>query len=473
MIPCCAVTSCESALAALEADLERALDELVALSRIPSVSAPGFDPREVAGSAQAVADLLRGSGLSRVEVVGFPNAHPYVLGEWMGAGTGAPTVLLYAHHDVQPPGRLDRWQTPAFEPTVREDGRMYGRGVVDDKAGILVHVAALRAWLTATGGIPVNVKLVVEGEEEIGSGHLAEFLRLHRERLACDVLVLSDTANLATGLPSLTRSLRGLVNVDVTVRALAAPVHSGIWGGPTPDAATALGVLLGRLVAADGSIAISGLYDDVPELSEADRARLAALPFDAARFRSDVGMAAEGDFAGEQDCSVYERLWTRPSLAITALEAMPFATAANQLIAEARARIAVRLAPGQDAERVRERIVDFVRRDPPWGVAIETDCEVAVSGWSTTTEGPAFDAARRALAAGYECAPVEIGCGGSIPFVGPFSEVLGGVPALMLGLEDPICNAHGENESLNLDDFRKASRSCVILLAELAAAFSA
>ncbi len=458
----------DEVLAALEAGFERTVAELMELVRIPGVSAAGFDPREVERSAEAVARLLREAGLHGVEVLRVGDAHPYVVAEWLGAGRGAPTALVYAHHDVQPPGRLSHWQTPPFEPTRRDDGRLYGRGVVDDKAGLLLHLAALRAWLEATGGLPLNVKVLVEGEEEIGSGHLEAFLREHRARLAADVLVLSDTANLATGLPSLTRSLRGLVAVDVTVRALDHPIHSGMWGGPTPDAATALAVVLGRLVRDDGAIAVPGIYDDVPELDAGDRERLAALPFDEAQFRADAGISPDGGLAGESDRSVYERIWHRPSLAVTALEGMPMEGAANQLMAEARARVGVRIPPGQDPVRVRDRVADFLRRDPPWGVAVETACEVAVPGWSTRTEGPAFDAARRALAAGFGREPVEIGCGGSIPFVGPFVEVLSGAPALLLGLEDPPCNAHGENESLDLADFRKASRASVHLLAELA-----
>ncbi len=458
-------------MVALEAGFDRTLDELVALSRIPGVSAAGFDPAQVVRSAEHVAELLRGAGLGGVEILRVGDAHPYVVAEWLGR-EGAPTVLLYAHHDVQPPGRPERWKTPPFEPTLRDDGRLYGRGVVDDKAGLMLHLAALRAWLETTGGLPLNVKLVVEGEEEIGSGHLEAFLRAHRERLASDVLVLSDTANLETGLPSLTRSLRGLVAVDVHVHALDHPLHSGMWGGPVPDAATALGVLLGRLVDARGAIAVPGIYDDVPELPPEERARLEALPFDEAAFRRDAGMLG-GGFAGEPGRGVYERVWYRPALAVTALEGMPLASAANQLIADAHARVGVRLAPGQDAERVRDALVAFLEADPPWGVRVETACECAVPGWETHTRGPAFDAARRALAAGFGRDPVEIGCGGTIPFVGPFVEVLSGAPALLLGLEDPPCNAHGENESLDLDDFRKAARASAHLWAELAEGLSA
>jgi acetylornithine deacetylase/succinyl-diaminopimelate desuccinylase-like protein len=463
----------DAALAALEEGTARALDELVGLARIPSVSFPGFAPAQVERSAERVAELMREAGFSGVEVLRAPGAHPAVVGEWADAGPRAPTALVYAHHDVQPPGRLERWQSPPFEPTRRADGRLYGRGVVDDKAGFVLHLAALRAWLEGAGQLPLNVKLVVEGEEEIGSAHLAEFLRAHRERLRADVLVLSDTANLATGLPSLTRSLRGLVAVDLEVRALDHPLHSGMWGGPVPDAATALGAILGRLVDARGGWAIPGLADDCPALSAAERAALAALPFDEARFRAEAGLLDGARLAGEPERTVYERLWYRPSLAVTALEGMPLASAGNQLIAEARARIGVRLAPGQDPVRVRDLVVALLERDPPWGVRVATTCHIATPGWSTATRGPAFDAARRALAAGFGREPVEIGCGGSIPFVGPFAAELGGAPALLLGLEDPPCNAHGENESLDLEDFRKAMRASVHLWAELAEALTA
>jgi acetylornithine deacetylase/succinyl-diaminopimelate desuccinylase-like protein len=463
-----AASPLEAALAALERGAEGTLADLVALARIPSVSAAGFDPAQVERSAEGVAALLEGAGLRGAELLRLPGAHPAVYGEWLGAGPEAKTVLVYAHHDVQPPGRRSRWQTPPFEPTLRDDGRLYGRGVVDDKAGLLLHVAALRAWREATGRLPLNVKVLVEGEEEIGSLHLADFLRAHRERLRADVLVLSDTANLATGLPSFTVSLRGLVVVEVAVRALDHPLHSGMWGGPLPDAATALCSLLGRLTDARGAIAVPGLADDAPELSEAERAALAALPYDEAEFRADSGILAGVPLSGEPGRSVYEQLWARPALAVTALEAMPLAESANQLIAEARAKVGLRLAPGQDAEGAVRRLIAFLEADPPRGVRVETRLESAAPGWRTEATGPAFGALRRALRAGFGREPVAIGCGGSIPFVGPFVAELGGAPALLLGLEDPICNAHGENESLHLGDFAKASRAAVHLLAELA-----
>ncbi len=467
MLSCATVPAPREDIDAIDRRIDSTVEDLSGLARIPSVSATGFDPAEVARSAERVAELFTDAGLHGVEILRLPGAHPYVTAQWLDAGPAAPTALIYAHHDVQPPGRLEHWQTPAFEPTRRANGRLYGRGVVDDKAGILLHLAAIRAWLDTRGSLPINVKLIVEGEEEIGSDHLAEFLRTHRERFDADVLVLSDTANLDTGIPSLTTSLRGMIAVDVTLRAIDHPVHSGMWGGPVPDAATALAMLLARLVDDTGEIRVPGLFDDVPELSASQRAALEALPFDEAAFRRDAGMLKGSRLIGDKRYSVYERIWHRPSLAITALEGMPLAIAGNQLIAEARARVGIRLAPGQDADRVARLLVDYLAADPPHGATVELEVTTAVPGWRTTPEGPAFDAARRALAAGFGREPVEIGCGGSIPFVGPFSSVLGGIPSLLLGLEDPPCNAHGENESLDLDDFQRACWSSAHLLAEL------
>jgi acetylornithine deacetylase/succinyl-diaminopimelate desuccinylase-like protein len=456
------------ALAMLEKSFDATLADLRELARIPGISASGFDSRELERSAEAVAALLRKSGLERVEVLRLPGAHPYVVGEWLHAGPKAPTILIYAHHDVQPPGRPEKWVTPAFEPTVRDDGRLYGRGVVDDKAGLMVHAAALGACLAANRRLPCNVKLIVEGEEEIGSPHLEAFLRAHRERLQADVIVLSDTANLDAGLPSITTSLRGLVVADVRVRALNHPLHSGMWGGPVADAMTALVRVLARLCDDRGVIQVPGIYDDVRALSSDERARLARLPFDESLFREQAGVTRGAALAGEPEFTPYERLWLRPSIAVTALDATPIAGSANRLMEEAAARVGLRLAPSQDAQRAARLLADFLRQSPPNGVQVEVAIESAAGGWETAPAGPAFDAARRALEAGFGRELAFIGCGGSIPFVGPFAQVLGGAPALLLGLEDPICNAHGENESLNLDDFRRAARGAVHLLFELA-----
>jgi cysteinylglycine-S-conjugate dipeptidase len=255
----------------------------------------------------------------------------------------------------------------------------------------------------------------------------------------------------------------------VRVRALDHPVHSGMWGGPVPDATSALTRILGRLFDANGDIAIPGFDVGCEPLTAAARERLAALPIDEAEFRADVGMVGSASLIGLGGSEIYDRLWNRPALSIVALEGMALAQAGNQLIAEAAARVGVRIAPGQDPEVMRSRVVAFLEADPPWGVEVRVQAREAVGGWRVEPSGPAFEAAQRALRAGYGREPVFVGCGGSIPFVAPFAEVLGGVPALLLGLEDPICNAHGENESLDLADFERALRSAVLLFAELGA----
>ena len=454
----------DRALAHAEAGLPRTIEALMDLVRIPSVSTAAAPSPVMELSAEAVAAWMRRAGLEQVELLRVDGAHPYVYGEWLGA-KGAPTVLLYAHHDVQPVGRLGHWTTPPFEPAVR-DGRIYGRGVVDDKAGAAVHFAAIEACI-ATGGLPVNVKVLIDGEEEISSEHLGPLLEAHRERLAADVIVLTDTANLSAGVPSITYALRGIVVVDVEVRAVERPLHSGIWGGPVPDAPLALCKILGSLLDAQGRIDIPGIYDKVRPLGAKERARLAALPFDAGGFRRDAGILEGVSDAGERGFGTYELLWHRPSLDVNALEAAPLAGASNQIVPTARARVGIRIVPDMDPHEVARMLVARLETDPPWGVQVRAETMAAAGHWLTDPEGPAFDAARRALEAGFGSPVAFIGCGGSIPFVEPFARVLGGVPALLVGLEDPACNAHSEDESLLVSDFVKALRSAVHLYFEL------
>jgi acetylornithine deacetylase/succinyl-diaminopimelate desuccinylase-like protein len=455
----------EPALTYAGAHLPDTLQSLKAAARIAGISADAPPNPHMEESAEHMAGWARRAGLDRVEILRLPGVHPYVYAEWLHA-PGAPTAVIYAHHDVQPPGRPSHWKSPAFEPEVR-DGRMYGRGVVDDKAGAAIHLAAIEAYVQS-GGLPINVKLILDGEEEIGSEHLGELLEAHRSRFDADVIVLTDTANLATGVPSITYALRGIVIVDVEVTAIDHPLHSGMWGGPVPDSAMALCKILGRLLGSDGTIQIPGIYDDVRPMTADERARLSALPFDMAAFRADACVHDEVCLAGEQDYSPYELMWRRPSIAITAMEASPIKGATNQIIASARARVGIRTVPDMDGRKVARMLEAELKRDPPWGVRVTTTQQTAGAWWITDPTGPAFDAAARALSRGYGTATTFIGCGGSIPFVEPFSRVLGGVPALLLGLEDPVCNAHSENESLCLDDFHKALRSAIHLYAELA-----
>jgi len=454
-----------AALAYASEHFPQTVESLKELVRIGGISAERAPSAELERSATAVSRWMERIGLERVEVLRLPNVHPYVYAEWLGA-PGAPTALIYAHHDVQPTGRPDKWLSPPFEPAERQ-GRLYGRGVVDDKAGAAIHFAAIEAYLHS-GGLPINLKVIIDGEEEIGSANLAQLLSAYRSRLDADIIVLTDTANLATGVPSITYALRGLVIVNVEVSAIDHPLHSGMWGGPVPDSAMALCQILGRLVAPDGTIAIPGLYDDVRPMSDDERARTKELPFDLATFRQETGMLSGVRLAGEPGFTPYELMWRRPSLAITAMEAAPLKGAANQILPSARARVGIRTVPDMDGNKVGRLLEAELSRDPPWGVQVKTELVTVGPWWMTRPEGAAFAAAERALAAGYGRPATYIGCGGTIPFVDPFSHVLGGAPALLLGLEDPACNAHSENESLHLGDFEKGIRTAIHLYAELA-----
>ncbi len=456
-------------------DLARYIDDhfdhfrgvLEGLARIPSVSADPDAKSAMARSADAVVAAMRAAGLESCETLELAGAHPYAYGEWLKAA-GKPTLLLYAHHDVQPPGRPSHWKSPPFEPTLREDGRLYARGIVDDKAGIIIHLAAIQAWLETRGALPVNVKLIVEGEEEIGSDHLAEFLRSHTDKLRADVIVLTDTANLDAGIPSLTYRLRGIVNLEVEISGLDHPLHSGMWGGPVPDPVQAMCKVLATLTDAGGGVAVPGLTDDVRPLSPSERDAMAHLPFDQAKFIADAGLLPGVELVGEKGNTVYEKLWARPSISVIALEASPIKGSSNQLVPSARARVSARLVPDMDPEKVTRQIAEHIHRVVPWGMQVKIRPEAGNPGWICVPEGPAFEAAKRALAKGFGADVALIGAGGSIPFVGPFAEAFGGAPALLVGLEDPICNAHSENESLNLDDWRKAMKAAAYLYEELA-----
>jgi len=458
----------EAALAHVEAHAPETLARLADLIRIPSVSAEEFPADEVRRSAEATAALVREAGLENVRLLEMPGHHPYVYGDWLHAA-GGPTLLVYGHHDVQPPGRPERWVTPAFEPSER-DGRLYGRGAVDDKGTFVTHLAALRAWLETAGGLPLNLKLLIEGEEEIGSPGLDAFLKRYGPRLRADVAVLADTGNFDVGHPALTYQLRGICQVDLEVRCLKQPVHSGFFGGPTPDAVRILARLLAGLERSDGSLDVPGLYLDVAKPGPRQRRRLRSLPWSDARFRASAAMRPGTRYVGERAYSVWERLWTRPALTVIALEAHEIAGSSNQVLDAARARLSMRTVPRMDERKAGALLVKRLTARPPAGARVTARVTGTARWWTTDPEGPAFEAARRALDAGYGRDAAMIGAGGSIGFVKPFSNALGGVPCLLMGVEDPDSAIHSENESVHLGDFRRAMRAAVHLYDELARA---
>jgi cysteinylglycine-S-conjugate dipeptidase len=445
-------------------ETRRTLERLV---RIPSISAQPERAADVRDSAEATAEVLRDAGLEDVRLLELEGAHPYVTGSWLHAGEDAPTVLLYAHHDVQPVGTAHRWTSPPFEPTER-DGRLYGRGAADDKAGIMAHVAAIRAWLTTRGGLPVNVKVIIEGEEEIGSPNLSRFLEEYAPELASDVIVLTDLVNWKIGWPGLTYALRGMADVTVTVRALQQPVHSGMWGGAVPDALTGTMQLIAGLHDERGVIAVPGFVDDVRALPDDERARLEGLAADPDELRGEVRMLDGVEFIGDPDRTLLERMWMQPTITPTGMDVPAVSEASNTLLSEVRTKLSCRLAPGQDPDRVIAALREHLLGSAPWGLTVEVELGERNAAWVMEPGGAAWDAAVAAMTAGYGRAPAALGCGGSIPFVEPFSDAFGGAPCLLVGVEDPGSNAHGEDESLHLDDFARACLTEMVLLAELA-----
>jgi len=424
--------------------------DLEALARIPSVSLDAFDQAQVEASAEATAALLEAEGLT-VEIV-REGGRPAVIAHIDGP-EGAPTVMLYAHHDVQPPGDDALWDSPPFEPTER-DGRLYGRGAADDKAGIMAHLAALRAH---SGKLPVGVTVFVEGEEEIGSDSLPTILERHGEKLRADAIVLADSTNWAIGEPALTTTLRGMIRVVVTVTTLDHGIHSGMFGGPVPDAITALVRLLATMHDDTGNVAVAGLKEGVA----------ADLDYDEARLRAESGLLDGVDLIGSG--SILSRIWTKPSITTIGIDAPTVATSSNTLVPTASAKISMRLAPDEfdldGFEALKKHLLDHA----PWGARVEVHLDDRGNGFAAHAQGPVYDQARAAFADAWGVQPVDIGVGGSIPFVAAFAEKFPQAAILVTGVEDPDARAHGANESLHLGEFEKVCVAEAVLLARLGA----
>ncbi|HVR40744.1 MAG TPA: M20/M25/M40 family metallo-hydrolase, partial [Thermoanaerobaculia bacterium] len=336
------------------------------------------------------------------------------------------------------------------------NGRLFARGSSDDKAGIVAFVAAVASWLASSGELPCNIKLFIEGEEEIGSPNLHKFLEKYGEQLRADCVVLADSPNFDTGIPALTYRLRGMCSVDVEVRCLERPLHSGRGAGVVPDAVAILCKLLSSLRLDES---------DVATLSDEERNALAALPFDANRLRRDAAMLDGVRLLINE--ALPEHLWTRPAITITALEARPVKGAVNQIIDSARARISIRTVPNMDSRATGETIVKQLTNEPPSHAHVTARIVAHAPWWRTDAIGPAFDAARRALARGYGLEPVMQGTGGTIAFVRTFADAFDNLPLILLGVEDPPCNAHSEDESLSLDDWEKCAKSAIYLFEEV------
>jgi acetylornithine deacetylase/succinyl-diaminopimelate desuccinylase-like protein len=449
----------------LKANYTNVLGGLANLVAVPSISTDGEHQKEIDQSAALTCEQMRQVGLQKVEVLRCGDSNPYAYGEWLGA-PGKPTVFLYAHHDVQPTNFLEQWQSDPWKLTPR-DGRLYGRGAADDKGAITAQLAAIAAFLKTRGSLPVNIKMLVEGEEEVGSGNLTAFFEQHRQRIQSDVIVVCDTENIETGIPSITYALRGIVAVVVEVQSAKLPVHSGMAGGVLADAALALNVLLARLYWNNGDIPIPHFYDKVRKMTAKEREALKVLPGDEAKWREDYGILPGVRLATPKGCHPYEQMWRRPAVTIIAQEASSIRGASNQVLPKASAIVSCRIVPDQDEKEVEGQLRAFLTKDPPWGVQVTAKPLGSVNWWMTDPNGPAFDAALQAMRAGFNHDPVAIGCGGSIGFVGPLAELFGGAPALLLGIEDPRSNAHAPNESLHEGDFRKLTASLAHLFENL------
>ncbi len=432
-----------SLLPDVRADLER-------LVRIPSVSADPSARPHLQASAEEVARQLGEAGLTDVTIATADGGLPAVIGHRPGA-PGAPTVLLYAHHDVQPVGDPGDWDSEPFEPAER-DGRLYGRGAADDKAGISAHCAALRALGTDPG---VAIAVLVDGEEEIGSPTLPALLAEHRERLDADVLVLADSTNWRVGVPALTTSLRGGVKVVVEVRTLRHALHSGVYGGPTPDALMVLSRLLASCHTDTGDVAVEGL----------GRGTADALDLTEEQFRLDAGVLDGVALVGSG--SLTSRLWRTPSLSIVGIDAPGVDDAGLLLVPSARAKLTLRIAPGDDPVAAREALIAHLHAHAPWGAEVTVTAGDPVAPYAADTTGPAYTAARSAYTEAFGESVVEIGVGGSIGFVAPFADAFPDAEILITGVEDPDTRAHGPNESLHLADFSSVCLAEALLLERL------
>jgi cysteinylglycine-S-conjugate dipeptidase len=427
-------------LPSVRADLER-------LVRIPSVSADPAAAPQLAASADAVAALLRQAGLPQVEILAVEGGQPAVLGHRPGP-PGAPTVLLYAHHDVQPPGARADWDSDPFDPAERA-GRLYGRGAAHDKAGIAVHLAALRAH---GDQLPVGVTVLIEGEEESGSPTLVPFFDAYAERMRADVVVFADAVNWTVDTPALTTTLRGGTSVVVQARTLDHGVHSGLYGGPVPDALTALCRMLATLHDEAGDVAVPGLV----------RGTADPLDLTEAQLRAEAGVLDGVRLTGTG--TLTERLWAGPAIAVTGIDAPSVPDASNTLIPVARAKVSMRIAPGDDAARARDALVAHLEANAPWGVQVTIEPGALAAPYAAPAGGRARAAARAALSQAWGAPAVEIGVGGSIPFVTVYAEAFPDAEILVTGVEDPDTRAHGANESLSLTVFERACLAEAFLL---------
>lgn len=445
-----------------DANDARALDELCAWLRIPSVSARSEHAADCEAAAEFLAEDLARLGFVTV-VEGTPG-HPIVVGEWRKAGSKAPTLLIYGHYDVQPAEPLELWTSPAFDPTVR-DGRLYARGSVDDKGQLHLHIKALEAHIATRGTLPCNIIVLAEGEEEVGSVNLEAFLEREKTRLACDAVVISDSTMFAPGIPSILSSLRGMAYLQIDVRGAQGDLHSGMYGGAVVNPAMALARILASMHDDTGRIAIPGFYDDVQPFPDHVRAAMRELPFSDEALMHEVGVSALG---GEPGYTTLERLWTRPTCEVNGLLSGYTGEGAKTVLpAVSMAKVSFRLVPDQDPERIAALVQAHVERVAPPGVSVTVTHLHGGRPWRADLQGPIIDAGKAALAAAFGREPVITGEGGSIPVVGDFERILG-APVLLMGFGLPGENAHAPDEWIGVENYALGMRAAATLYEEFA-----
>ncbi|MGA9885493.1 MAG: dipeptidase [Candidatus Acidiferrales bacterium] len=447
----------------IDSQREAHLTELKDFLRIPSVSTKSENKKDIERAAHWVAEKLRTAGLENVEL-SPTKMHPLVYGESLHA-PGKPTVLIYGHYDVQPAEPLDLWTSPAFEPTVR-DGSLFGRGTADDKGQVHIHIKALEALNNATGGLPINIKMIVEGEEEVGSVNLWDFMTKNRERLRSDALIVSDTAMLAEGVPSITYGLRGLNYYQIEITGPAQDLHSGVFGGAVPNPLTILSEMIAKLHDRNFRVTVPNFYKDVAELSRTERKALDGLPWKAKEFRRTVGAP---QLCGEKGYSIVEQLWTRPTMEVNGIWGGYIGEGAKTVIpSKAYAKLSNRLVPNQDPAKIARLVERHIRKLLP--KSVKCDFQLVSNGkpWVAPYTHPIFQKAIQSLEQGFGKKAVFIREGGSIPFVTQMHDTFK-VPCVLFGFGLPDENAHAPDEHILLDNYFGGIKAVALFYQALAA----
>ena len=452
----------QDVIAFIDGRRDRFVEELVAWLRIPSISSDPGRAGDVKRGAEHLVSKLRSLGAARAESWATAG-HPAVFAEWPGP-PGKPTLLVYGHHDVQPVDPLGEWVTPPFEPSIR-DGRLWARGAVDDKGQVMIHVGAIEAFVATRGSLPIHLKMIVEGEEEIGSVNLDALMRERAADLAADFVCVSDTAMFGRGIPSLCVGLRGLTYVEVSVDGPALDLHSGTFGGGVMNPVHALARMIAGLHDEHGRVAVPGFYDAVVPLTDVERREIASLPFDEAEWLRSTGAPATW---GEQGYSTLERVWARPTLDCCGIGGGFHGQGAKTIIpARARAKISCRLVPDQEPDDIAKKLAAHLERAAPPGVRVRVDVLHGGRPYLAPTGHPVFEVAKRAFSKAFGKPTVFMREGGSIPFVRTIADATG-KPCLLMGFGQPDENAHAPNEWLDLDNFHRGIHSAAYLYDELA-----